>query len=87
MFKLPEGVTQEMVDDWTELAMADAGRWKNSPDAKCILCRKEMDWPCYCDECEAFLCSGCFMDHNKDFLPAVWVFRGKDGHMVSQDMR
>ena len=86
-FTLPEGVTQEMVDDWTQLATADSGKWKNSPDGKCVLCRKEMDWPCYCGDCHSFMCSVCYKGHCNDFLPAIWVFRGRDGNFVSQDMR
>lgn len=59
----------------------------SSGGIQCIICPKEVDFPLYCKECDAFYCSNCYDQHMVDFLPNIMVARMSDGHLGSFDGR
>lgn len=84
---VPDFLDEEQLDDMGFAMTIDVGQWKNTPTSPCKLCKGAIDFPCYCSECKAFMCTDCYSTHLLDFIPAIDVVKHSDGRLRTIDLR
>jgi len=55
-------------------------------NTKCLLCKKEIDFPLYCNECDCLYCIECYQPHLDDFLPLPYP-KYEKGKIEMKDLR